>query len=109
MWEISGNKVHFKCIIDICDSDEITSRDECEDSDFIQAALNAAKHSKAPTRTQILHDVSDVLGCNVNDLEFLFQKETHIQAHNIYQIDLPNSRFEGDNLKDNETYLQAAE
>ena len=101
--------MHFKCIIDICDSDEITSRDECEDSDFIQAALNAAKHSKAPTRTQILHDVSDMLGCAVNDLKFLFQDETHVQTRNIYQIDLPNSRFEGDNLKDNETYLQAAE
>ena len=101
--------MHFKCIIDSCNSDEITSWDECGGSDFIQAALNTAKQSKAPKRTQILTDVSDMLGCAVNDLKFLFQDETHVQTRNIYQIDLPNSRFEGDSLKDNETYLQVAE
>ena len=101
--------MHFKCIIDSCNSDEITSWDECRGSDFIQAALNTAKQSKAPKRTQILTDVSDMLGCAVNDLEFLFQEETHVQTRNIYQIDLPDSRFEGDSLKDNETYLQVAE
>ncbi len=109
MWEILGNKVHFKCIIDSCNSDEFISRESCVGSDFIQDALNAAKHSKAPKRTQILTDVSDMLGCSVNDLKFLFQEEIHVQTRNIYQIDLPDSRFEGDSLKDNETYLQVAE
>ena len=42
------------------------------ESDFVLSSLRAAIFSNLITRRKILSDVADVLGCQAEDLEFLF-------------------------------------
>lgn len=42
------------------------------ESDFIMSGLRAANSANMITRNKILSDVSDVLNCSSEDLEFLF-------------------------------------
>ncbi len=41
-------------------------------ADFVMSGLRAANSANMITRRKILSDVSDVLDCNAEDLEFLF-------------------------------------
>ena len=41
-------------------------------SDFIEAALRAAQHSKSTTRAAVISDVCNLLNCREEDLQFLF-------------------------------------
>ena len=42
------------------------------ESDFIMSGLRAANGANMITRQKILSDVSDILNCSTEDLEFLF-------------------------------------
>ena len=63
-------------------------------SDFIEAAIRAAQHSKSTTRATVLSDVSNVLNCREEDLQFLFQ-DSHAQNQLLPNsgIELPNYRM----------------
>lgn len=94
----------LKIAIDNTKSCDLASPKDCIESNFIEAALHAAKHSKSSTRADILKDVSEMLNCRSEDLSFLFQKETHANETQIYKLDLPDYR-----LQSSEIYLEAAE
>lgn len=74
-------------------------------SEFIEAALHAAKHSKEPARARILADVCNILSCRSEDLSFLFNHKTvpH-QNRPVFELELPDFRM---SLSD--IYKEAAE
>jgi len=96
--------VHLKLVIENSETSDVILPPECRKSDFIDAALHAAKYSKSTTRTHILKDVSEMLGCDANDLTFLFHAEKDTRPGTIYPFDMPDSR-----LRESDIYLQAAE
>lgn len=55
-------------------------------------------------RASILDDVSSMLNCNAQDLQFLFQTEMDKSAGKIYKLDLPDYRAVKPSI-----YLEAAE
>ncbi len=94
----------LKLVINNSESIDFATPKDCIESDFIQAALHAAKHSKSSTRADILRDVSAMLNCRVEDLAFLFQASSNKNETQIYKLDLPDYR-----LQNSEFYLEAAE
>jgi len=98
--------VHLKCIIDSCESDEILLRDSCAEADFIHAAIHSAMYSNPSAQSKVLNDISLILGCQAEDLEFLFYPETQTDKFNgsLYGVDLPDYRSD-----DNLDILEAAE
>lgn len=91
-------------VINNSKSIEFATPKDCIESDFIQAALHAAKHSKSSTRADILRDVSAMLNCRAEDLSFLFLASSDANQTQIYKLDLPDYR-----LKNSEFYLEVAE
>jgi len=96
--------MHLRLVIENSEISDVISPPECKKSDFIDAALHAAKYSKSTTRTHILKDVSEILGCDADDLTFLFHAEKDTRAGTTFPFDLPDSR-----LRESDIYLQAAE
>jgi len=99
-----GHGVELKHVIENCESSEVIARAKCAKSDFIEMALKAAKYSKFSTRNNILQDVSQILGCNFDDLSFLFYTQTDEAKSTVYKLDLPDYR-----LRESDVYLEAAE
>lgn len=61
-----------------------------EEADFVMSALRAANSANMITRRRILSDVSDVLDCKSEDLEFLFTDfSPQVRAAN-YEIMVPD-------------------
>lgn len=94
----------LKLVIDNICSDELEAPICCAESEFIEAALRAAKHSKSIARTSILNDVCVMLNCKAEDLGFLFQDNLNKKVPQIYKLDLPDYR-----LRTSDLYLEAAE
>ena len=57
------------------DLEKIDSTEECFASEFIQAALRTGLYVDTKLRLSILRDVSDILQCNLEDLNFLFETD----------------------------------
>lgn len=94
----------LKSVIENSDSFELAAPVECVQSDFIRAALRAAKHCKSSARRDILKDVSLMLNCRPEDLSFLFEAVAAKNTAQVYKLDLPDYR-----LQSSEIYLEAAE
>ena len=74
-------------------------------ADFIEAALRTAKHSKAKTRAAIMADVSDVLGCRIEDLQFLFDHSAvPTRSRAVFNLEMPDYR-----MSQREIFEEAAE
>jgi len=74
-------------------------------SAFIDAALHAAKNSKADTRDSIIADICDILGCRPEDLTFLFDQNSAPNCNRpVMGLELPDYRM---SLSD--IYKEAAE
>lgn len=66
-------------------------RPSCE---FIEAALRTANNSKAATRSAIIDDICEVLGCGPEELSFLFEnKSVPNRSRDIMGLDLPDYRM----------------
>lgn len=65
----------IRLIIETATPGEIAPMPQSPSSDYIEAALRTARHSKSNTRTKVLKDVCDVLSCRLEDLYFLFESE----------------------------------
>lgn len=60
-------------------------------ADFVMSGLRAATSASLITRNKILTDVSDVLGCKSEDLEFLFTEfAMPISKTSNYEVMLPD-------------------
>ena len=95
----------LRLIIENTPREELAPMPVHPSNDFIDAALRAAAHSKAKTRSAILTDVCDILGCRVQDLEFLFDhKAVPTQSRPVIGLELPDYRM---SLSD--IYKEAAE
>jgi len=65
------------------------------ESDFIMSGLRAANSANIIARRKILSDVSDVLNCNIEDLEFLFVDfSAQGDAVKHYDVMVPDYRTE---------------
>ena len=65
------------------------------ESDFIMSGLRAAVGANIITRRKILSDVSDILNCNLEDLEFLFLDfSVPVGSAKNYEIMVPDYRTE---------------
>ena len=85
--------------------DELAPMPSKSSSDFIEAALHTAKHSKPETRDVILADVCEVLSCHPEDLKFLFQpKPSATRNRFIMDLELPDYRMNRSDI-----YKEAAE
>ena len=74
-------------------------------TEFIEAALHAAKHSNDSARKKILEDVCNILNCRSEDLSFLFNRKTvHHQNQPVSELELPDFRISLSNM-----YKEAAE
>lgn len=61
------------------------------ESDFIMSGLRAAGSANMITRRKILSDVSDVLDCKSEDLEFLFTEfSMPVSKASNYEVMLPD-------------------
>jgi len=96
--------VKLKHVIENSISNEVDASPICKQSEFIEAALKAAKHTKKSIRETILQDVSVMLGCEPRDLNFLFHSDVENDKGTVYKLDLPDSR-----LRESDIYLEAAE
>lgn len=64
-------------------------------SDFVISGLRAATAANLSTRRKILSDVSDVLNCNANELDFLFDRiPDSISPAGRCEVSLPDFREE---------------
>ncbi len=95
----------IRLVIENTPEDEIASMPSHPSSDFIEAAVHTARHSKAEIRDSILVDICDVLSCRPEDLNFLFNQKT-VPSRNrfILGLELPDYRM---SLSD--IYKEAAE
>jgi len=65
------------------------------ESDFIMSGLRAANGANLITRRKILSDVSDILDCHSEELEFLFVDfSTSHGSTKHYDVRLPDYRAE---------------
>lgn len=95
----------IRLVIKNTPEDELAPMPSRPSSDFIQAALQTAKHSKAETREAILADVCDILSCRPEDLNFLFnQHPIPHQSHPFTGLALPDYRMSSADI-----YKEAAE
>jgi len=95
----------IRLVIENTPEDEIAPMPSHPSSDFVQADLHTAKHSKAKMRDVILADICDVLSCRPEDLKFLFnQKSVPTRNRSILGLELPDYRM---SLSD--IYKEAAE
>lgn len=95
----------IRLILDNTPSDELAPMPSHPSTDFVEAAIRTAKNSKAKTRSAILADVCDVLGCRSEDLNFLFEHNVvPTQNRPIIGIELPDYR-----MSQSEIYKEAAE
>lgn len=99
-----GKSLLLKLVIDNINSDELETPTCCAQSDFIEAALRAAKYSKSNTRVTILNEVCSMLNCKPEDLGFLFQSSSDQNAPQNLKLNLPDYRLSAGDL-----YLEAAE
>lgn len=61
------------------------------ESDFVISGLRAAMSANAVTRRKIISDVSGILQCNSEDLEFLFAEfGTPAPSASNYEVMLPD-------------------
>jgi len=67
------------------------TKQKSEVPDFFISAVNAAKVSTKETRTKIIGDMAEALGCNSEDLSFLFE-DTIPLNDNYKQTVLPSFR-----------------
>ena len=64
---------------------------EQPEADFIMSGLRAANSASSVTRGKILSDVSNVLDCKSEDLEFLFSEfSSSKQAVQNYEVMVPD-------------------
>ena len=84
----------LRLIIENTPEDQLAQMPAPATTEFIEAALHTAKHSKEPTRARILEDVCNVLNCRSEDLNFLFNHKTvpH-QNRPILDLELPDYRM----------------
>lgn len=62
-----------------------------DEADFVMSGLRAANSANMITRRKILTDVSDVLDCNSEDLEFLFTEfAMPISSGPNYEVMVPD-------------------
>jgi hypothetical protein len=63
-------------------------------AEFIEAALRTAQNSQHKARETILTDVCNVLGCSLNDLNFLFTQQA-LPHHSRpgHGLELPDYRM----------------
>lgn len=95
----------LRLIIENTPSDELAPMPQCPSNDFIEAALRTAKHSKSKTRSAILADVCDVLGCRPEDLNFLFEHQAvPTERRRVFGLELPDYR-----MSQSEIYKEVAE
>lgn len=94
----------LKFVIDNSDSFELSAPTICVQSEFIFAALRAAKYSNPLTRADILKDVGLLLNCDKEDLAFLFDSKVTKNRTAAYKLDMPDYR-----PKRSEINLQPAE
>lgn len=74
-------------------------------STFVEAALHTAIHSKIDTRSAIIADISDVLNCQQDDLNFLFEHQmVPNDRRPVFELELPDYR-----MSLSEIYKEAAE
>lgn len=95
----------LRLVIENTPEDEMASMPSHPSSEFIEAAVNTAKNSKAETRNSILIDICDVLSCRPEDLSFLFNQDpVPNRNRSILGLELPDYRM---SLSD--IYKEAAE
>lgn len=99
-----GRPLLLKLAIDNMSSEDLEAPLCCIASDFIEAALRAAKHSNSNTRANILKDVCSMLKCEPEDLGFLFQADLDKNTSQFSNLSLPDYR-----LNTRDLYLEAAE
>ena len=84
----------LRLVIENTPVDEFAPMPSKSSSDFIEAALHTAKHSKPETRDVILADVCEVLRCRPEDLKFLFNHKTTAHQHpSTLGLELPDYRM----------------
>jgi len=95
----------IRLIIENTPSDELAPMPQHPSNDFIEAAIRTAKYSKAKTRSAILADVCNVLSCDIEDLDFLFEHQTVPNRNRpVFGLELPDYR-----MSLAEIYKEAAE
>lgn len=66
-------------------------QDTQPDSDFVISGLRAAKAANPIARRKILSDISEVLSCNSEDLDFLFSDfGTPVTSTVSYEVMVPD-------------------
>jgi len=95
----------LRLIIDNTPTGDIAPMPTHPSTDFVEAALRTAKHSKAKARNAILSDVCEVLNCRIEDLDFLFgHHAVPTQSRPVFGLELPDYR-----MSQSEIYKEAAE
>ena len=95
----------LRLVIEHTPEEELAPMPSRPNSEFIEAALNAAKNSEAETRDALLADVCDILSCRPEDLKFLFsQQAVPNRSRPVLGLELPDYRM---SLSD--IYKEAAE
>lgn len=95
----------LRLVIQNTSSKEIDAPRPHPSAKFVEAALHTAKNSKKDTRNAIIADISDVLNCRQDDLNFMF--EHNMVPHDrrpVFELELPDYR-----MKLSDIYKEAAE
>ena len=66
----------FDQLLAALDLDVFGCESDCSASDFIQAAIKTGFYVDAKLRQSILRDVSDIIQCDLEDLNFLFETDS---------------------------------
>lgn len=95
----------LRLVIQNTSPEEIQAPHQHPSAKFVEAALHTAKNSKKDTRSAIVSDISDVLNCSQDDLNFMFEHQMVPNEHRpVFELELPDYRM---SLSD--IYKEAAE
>jgi hypothetical protein len=75
-----GHAMPLRLIIENSAPEDVEPQSANPSADFIEAAIRAAKHSRHSARDLIVTEVSELLGCAKEDLEFLFGSRTSVNT-----------------------------
>ena len=95
----------LRLIIENTPADELAPMPANSSSEFIAAALRAARNSNSSTRAAILSDISTILNCREADLQFLFEQNlVPTKNRSVMTLELLDYR-----MRQSEIYKIAAE